>query len=424
MIDPERLIRPTGGVRLEPRGMGFPARTGLTTPATKLLLVDPVAIEGVFTDSRPGTVGHFCRYVGLALADFGGPRQGPVWWQEPYLVWRVADHRPGAPDEIPNGWRVLAASLRSESGMLAVIPLHNPMRSVVTAIRQVCAVGRGCTLRLPAGRWSAYYHQYDAPNGNTALARDVVLRHRIVRSRPTPPDGPWRVVLDVGQIRTEDQFFEVVGRLLLLPRRRPEGRFWVSLNEVLSRHSGRATIRMEGWAAFERRLPRLAYRWREGVHQLRTSGEIPTLSVEYDTPPAGPAVPTRRLQVLLARGSDLTLPALADRLRTGTPTLTVEATARRLDIKAGEWQMHVGYLTDRQKLAEVRAWDFVDQFVELPPEAEVTTVAAAPRVLDVWTTSPSPRSRAHARIWDMVLTTICTGFRKAYTTCEEYESPS
>lgn len=422
MIERDRLIRPAGGVRLEPKGPGFPARTTVTARSPRLLLADPAAIEGAFTDRVPGQVGHFVRYVGLALADFGGPREGPVWWKEPYLVWAVSGHRAAGPGDPSPGWGVLAPRVRSESGVLAVVPLHNPMRNVVAAARRVCQAGLGCDLRLPAGRWSAYYQQHDPPaGGDPAAARDVVLRHVGVRPRPVPPEGPWCVVIGLARVRTRDQFFEVVGRRLSLPRRRPEPRFWGSLGEVLTSRPGPVILRMTGWADFERRQSRLAYRWREAVQSLRTSGETRGLTVEYDAPPAGPPVPTRRLQVLLARGSDLTLPALAARLRAGRPKRTVEETGGRLDISAGGWRMHVGYLTDRDRLAAVRDWSFVDQFVELPPEADVSEVAAAPKVLDVWTTGSSPRSRTHSRVWDAVVTTICTDFRNAYRTEEEFE---
>jgi hypothetical protein len=424
MIESSRLIRPTRGVRLTRRGLGFPARRTMRTLGPRILLVDPDAIPGVFTELPQDGDGSYIRHFGMAADDFGGPRSGPVWWEEPYLVWAVSRHRdpPAAP---PRGAKLVARALRSESGRIAVVPL-NPKMIVGKAVVQARWEGRGCYFRLPCDRWSLFYLQHDPPAGMPAeAARDVVLRYK--PPRPAPPTGPWLVEIDLDSVQTPEQFFDEVGRRLLLERRRPEGKFWLSFDQMVrSRsHTGMLTVRLVGWTAFERRLPETAQRWRKGIRYLRTTCEHRFVQAEYDDPPRGPALPTRRCCVLLAAGSDLTLPALAARLRDGRPRMTVEEASNRLNITGGGLIVHIGQLTDPAELAEIRNRQFVDDFVQTPMpggEAEADEVAAAPEVLEVWTASPNPWGRSQSRVWAAVLRTV-ESFRRAYLTDEEPEHP-
>jgi hypothetical protein len=183
------------------------------------------------------------------------------------------------------------------------------------------------------------------------------------------------------------------------------------------------TVRLLGWTAFECRLPETAQHWRKGMRYLRTTCEQRFVKAEYDDPPRGPALPTRRCCVLLAAGSDLTLPALAARLREHRTRPMVAEASDRLTITGGGLVIHIGPLTDPAELAEMRNPQFVDDFVTIyGGDVEAAEVAAAPVVLEVWTTSPKPGGRSQARVWTAVLRTI-ESFHRAYLTDEEPENP-
>src|SRR5262249_20984392 len=132
--------------------------------------------------------------VGMAADDFGGPRTGPVWWQAPYLVWAVSQHR-AAPAAPPPGARLVARALRSESGRIAAVPMHpRKIPHVSQAATRAGRGGRGCYFRRAPGRWSLLSLQHAPPAGMPAeAARDVVLRYK--PPRPTPPPGPWLVAI-------------------------------------------------------------------------------------------------------------------------------------------------------------------------------------------------------------------------------------
>ena len=60
---------------------------------------------------------------------------------------------------------------------------------VQSKVKEVLGDNNGVALRLPAGRWTAFYEQFEPPQANmVALYRNVVLKH----SPSSSPEGAGR----------------------------------------------------------------------------------------------------------------------------------------------------------------------------------------------------------------------------------------
>lgn len=418
-IDRKRLVRARCGYRPVPKGLGFGPTASLRTyKGIGLLLIDPAAVEDLTTERRPSTFPHYLRSSGIAIADLGGPCAGPLWWKEPYLVWAIsADRSTQERARPPAGWKVLAKNLRSESGVI-VLARRYQLDFISKTCRPLYEAERACRIgKVPSGLWTPFVLRHEAaPGAPPAAARDLVFLCK-PDAEPKPP-GPWNIDIDLTGIRKQDDFFRTLAREFGTDRRR----LWDGILDKANDHRGTITIRFAGWQAFERTFPKGAFEWREKVRMLTTAGEISNFKVRYDTAPAGPVVPTRRLQVYLVKGCRLTLPELARRLRDLPLGWTVSGDAKKLEVRREDWSTTIATLKKSEVRPELRDWVHIDQFVENDDEEDISVIAAAPRILEVTTDHPRARTRTLGKLWQAVIDAV-RGFPGAHVSDEEFESP-
>jgi hypothetical protein len=431
VVNETGLVKPAERLSELYPGFGFRNHLTFSTgPRQRVLLADPSDVADVF-GSKADSNAWFLRDRGVFLNDFGGPRAAPVWWKSPYLVLPLSRHLSRARKRAPEGFEVLAEQVRSTSGSLFFLPLfsfpYTPTpAAIVRKAKELAEEGKGAILRLPAGTWTAFYEQFEAPEADQqAEYRNVVFKHtpppRRAKPRQKRPEK-WEVVLDLRGVRTRDEFIGAVARRLHGKGRRGWP-FWRYVEEACLHHWGPVVLRMVGWRAFEQRQKRISKEWQKRIRVMQTVGEISNLTVEYDTAPAVEVVfPTRRLFAFLAEGTDFTLGALARRLRAalaGSPAHVEQPSNRRVDVEVDGWRMHVAFLTDGKELAELRDDTFLSEnVVDLGPE-DFDKVRTAPRVLDIWSNDPDPRDGARGRTWNAVVETVRGSFREVYLTEEE-----
>ena len=190
MVETRRLIKPADDFIAAFPGLNFRNRRSLVTAGEKMLLVDPTYVADVYNSTDK--LASFLRRQGLFLMDFGGDTAVPVWWKPPFLVMPISMHlenlRP------PSGVKVLTEEIGCDSGSFVFLPLPAKIPARVRRkVNEVLRHNNALLLRLPAGRWTAYYAQFDAPRANmVGLYRNIVLKHTTIRGGASQAKGVGR----------------------------------------------------------------------------------------------------------------------------------------------------------------------------------------------------------------------------------------
>ena len=177
MVDAKRLIKPEDDFRSAFPGLNFRNRRVFVSTGEKILLVDPIYLADVYNENNE--IAFFLRKHGLFLMDFGGDTTVPVWWKSPYMVMPMSMHLSEADLNPPKGAKVLTPEIGCDSGSFVFLPLRASLpTNLASEVKKVLKDKDGVALPLPAGRWTAYYEQYDPPQKNLrGLYRNVVLKH-------------------------------------------------------------------------------------------------------------------------------------------------------------------------------------------------------------------------------------------------------
>ena len=79
----------------------------------------------------------------------------------------------------PKGAKVLTNEIGCDSGSFVFLPMPKTLPlGVASKAEELIHEGNAVALPLPAGRWTAFYEQFDAPQENMrGLYRNIVLRH-------------------------------------------------------------------------------------------------------------------------------------------------------------------------------------------------------------------------------------------------------
>ena len=175
MVETRRLVESADDFVAAFPGLNFRNRRSLVTTGEKLLLVDPIYIADVYNSTDE--VASFLRDRGLFLMDFGGDTAVPVWWKPPFLVMPISMHQQNF--DAPSGAEVLAEQIGCDSGSFVFLPLSADMpHGVQSKVKEVLGENNAVVLPLPAGRWTAFYEQFEPPQANmVGLYRNVVLKH-------------------------------------------------------------------------------------------------------------------------------------------------------------------------------------------------------------------------------------------------------
>jgi hypothetical protein len=109
--------------------------------------------------------------------DFGGDTAVPVWWKPPFLIMPISIHHGNL--DAPSGAKVLTEEIGCDSGSFVFLPLSSDIpRSVRSKFNDALGENNAVALRLPAGRWVAFYEQFESPQANMVrLYRNIVLKH-------------------------------------------------------------------------------------------------------------------------------------------------------------------------------------------------------------------------------------------------------
>jgi len=180
VVETQRLIKPADDFVTSFPGLNFRNRRSLVMAGEKMLLVDPTYVAGVYKSTDESA--SFLRARGLFLMEFGGDTAVPVWWKPPFLVMPISMHLKSL--RTPPGAKVLAEEVGCDSGSFLFLALSARVPDgVLCKVKEVLAERNAVALRLPAGRWDAYYEQFDAPQANmVALYRNIVLKHTPIRA--------------------------------------------------------------------------------------------------------------------------------------------------------------------------------------------------------------------------------------------------
>jgi hypothetical protein len=184
VVETRRLVQPADDFVAAFPGLGFRNRRSLVTTGQKVLLVDPTYVADVYNSTDE--VASFLRDQGLFMMDFGGDTAVPVWWTPPFLVMPISMHNEHL--DAPVGAEVFTDEIGCDSGSFVFLPLSADMpRGVQSKVKEVLGENNAVALRLPAGRWTAFYEQFEPPQANmVSLYRNVVLKHSPSSS---PEDG-------------------------------------------------------------------------------------------------------------------------------------------------------------------------------------------------------------------------------------------
>jgi hypothetical protein len=190
VIETRRLIKPGDDFRAAFPGLNFRNRRILVTAGEKVLLVDPTYIADVYNSTDE--VASFLRDRGLFLMDFGGDTAVPVWWKPPFLVMPTSTHHENL--DAPLGAKILTEEIGCDSGSFVFLPLPADIpRGVQSKVKEVLGENNAVALRLPAGRWTAFYEQFDAREANmVGLYRNIVLKHSAIEKASVRPRGAGR----------------------------------------------------------------------------------------------------------------------------------------------------------------------------------------------------------------------------------------
>ena len=190
MVETQRLIKPADDFSAAFPGLSFQNRRSLVTDGEQMLLVDPTYIADVYNSADE--LASFLREHGLFLMDFGGDTAVPVWWKPPFLVMPISMHLENL--NAPSGATVLIEEIGCDSGSFVFLPLSAGIPpGVQRKVKEVLGDKNAVALWLPAGRWRAYYEQFDAPQANmVGLYRNIVLKHTAVNNGVRYPTGAGR----------------------------------------------------------------------------------------------------------------------------------------------------------------------------------------------------------------------------------------
>jgi hypothetical protein len=187
VVETRRLIKPADDFRAAFPGLNFRNRRSFVSAGERVLLVDPTYIADVYNSTEE--IASFLRDRGLFLMDFGGDTVVPVWWKEPFLVMPISVHQENL--NTPPGAKVLTEEIGCDSGSFVFLPLPADIpRGVQSKVKEVLGEKNAVALRLPAGRWTAFYEQFEAPDANmVGLYRNIVLRHSPTEKAPDSRRG-------------------------------------------------------------------------------------------------------------------------------------------------------------------------------------------------------------------------------------------
>jgi hypothetical protein len=179
VVETGRLIKPEDDFRTEFPQLNFRNRRSLLTAGEKMLLVDPIYIADVYNSTDE--IATFLRNRGLFLMHFGGDTAVPVWWKNPFLVMPISMHHENL--NAPPGVKVLTEEIGCDSGSFVFLPLSADFPpSVQSKVNEVLGENTAVALRIPAGRWTAFYEQFEAPQANMiGLYRNIVLKHSTIQ---------------------------------------------------------------------------------------------------------------------------------------------------------------------------------------------------------------------------------------------------
>lgn len=162
IVDRKRLIKPQDKFRESFLELGFRDAFSFHTSGQPILVTDPIYLADVY-NSKDETA-SFLRANGVFVMDFGGDVHGPVWWQPPFALIPISMHLSDKGLEPPEGVRVLAEEVGTDSGSFVFLPFAKDFPSALKAkVDQVLAENNGALLELPTGNWSVWYEQWDAP---------------------------------------------------------------------------------------------------------------------------------------------------------------------------------------------------------------------------------------------------------------------
>lgn len=185
MVEPKRLIKPVEDFKSAFPDLTFRNRRSLVTSGERVVLVDPTYLADVYNSTDE--VASFLRNNGLILMDFGGDTAVPVWWKSPFLVMPISMHLSDGGLKPPKGAKVLTEEIGCDSGSFVFLPLSATAPSNVRSkVEEALDEAEAVALRLPAGRWTAYYEQFEPPQKNmVAIYRNIVLKHTPIRGLMT-----------------------------------------------------------------------------------------------------------------------------------------------------------------------------------------------------------------------------------------------
>lgn len=183
MVERKRLVEPADDfVAVFPK-LNFRNRRSLDTAGEHLLIVDPTYVADVYNSTD--AIASFLRDQGLFLMDFGGATAVPVWWKAPFMVMPISMHNVNR--NAPPDAKVLTEEIGCDSGSFVFLPLSEDIPpSVQSEVMTLLGKNNAVALQIPAGRWTAYYEQFESPSTNAVgLYRNIVLKHTPPSVSPT-----------------------------------------------------------------------------------------------------------------------------------------------------------------------------------------------------------------------------------------------
>ncbi|HYV39160.1 MAG TPA: hypothetical protein VE988_25965 [Gemmataceae bacterium] len=177
MVETKRLIKAPDDFKSAFPNLNFRNRRTIVTTGERVVLVDPTYIADVY--NATDEIASFLRDQGLILMDFGGDTAVPVWWKPPFLVMPISMHLSEDDLKPPKGAKVLTEEIGCDSGSFVFLPFSSTVPSSVrNKVEEVLQKANAVSMRLPAGRWTAYYEQFEPPQKNmVGLYRNIVLKH-------------------------------------------------------------------------------------------------------------------------------------------------------------------------------------------------------------------------------------------------------
>lgn len=176
MVDPNRLVKPRDRFCESFPNMGFREVYVFCTSGEPVLVTDPTYLADVYNSTDE--MASFLRTRGVFVMDFGGDVSGPVWWQPPFVLLPISMHLSNKDLVPPEGATILTSDVGTDSGSFIFLPLTEDLPlALKVQIDRVLAQNNGALLELPAGKWSVFYEQWDAPEERLrSLYRNIVLK--------------------------------------------------------------------------------------------------------------------------------------------------------------------------------------------------------------------------------------------------------